>query len=306
MLALQWIQKNIHNFGGNPRKVLLSGFSAGGASVQFHYFSPLSRGLFAAGVSHSGFALNPWMVTNNPREQFEKFCAMLNCKFNDLPDSIGCLKAVPAADLTRLIANFSDSFFTPTPGMPFAVVVEQQGEAFLEDLPINLMERDDFAKVPWLTTVTEEDGLYPVAECLRIERCFEELNGRWATICKGFSAKNVSAQILEEYFGDSPIDESHFKELTQLYTDRYFYYDLGKAVQGLFRKTPTFVAIYKFKAQFGFGELLAGRTGRTGVAHGDDVTLLFKTPLRDNHPLSLDEEDMGAKLLELYDALLNG
>lgn len=44
VLALQWIQTNIKNFGGNPKSVTLDGFSAGGASVHYHYLSPLSEG----------------------------------------------------------------------------------------------------------------------------------------------------------------------------------------------------------------------------------------------------------------------
>lgn len=46
-LALQWIQKNIHAFGGNPGSVTITGMSAGGASVHYHYLSPRSSGLFA-------------------------------------------------------------------------------------------------------------------------------------------------------------------------------------------------------------------------------------------------------------------
>jgi juvenile-hormone esterase len=42
--ALQWIQNNIEHFGGNKNKVTLFGQSAGGASVHFHMFNPLSRG----------------------------------------------------------------------------------------------------------------------------------------------------------------------------------------------------------------------------------------------------------------------
>lgn len=42
--ALAWIQRNIRYFGGNPGSVTISGMSAGGASVQYHYFSPKSVG----------------------------------------------------------------------------------------------------------------------------------------------------------------------------------------------------------------------------------------------------------------------
>ena len=45
-LALEWVQENIRNFGGNPGAVTLSGDSAGASSVAIHMTSNKSRGLF--------------------------------------------------------------------------------------------------------------------------------------------------------------------------------------------------------------------------------------------------------------------
>jgi carboxylesterase type B len=42
--ALRWIRENIEAFGGNPQSVTLTGNSAGGASVHYHYISPQSHG----------------------------------------------------------------------------------------------------------------------------------------------------------------------------------------------------------------------------------------------------------------------
>lgn len=46
VLALKWVQKNIRSFGGNPKSVTIDGFSAGAASVHYHYLSPLSKGKY--------------------------------------------------------------------------------------------------------------------------------------------------------------------------------------------------------------------------------------------------------------------
>ena len=51
--ALQWVQRNIAAFGGNPSNVTIFGESAGGGSVMVHLTSPLSRGLFHRAILQS-------------------------------------------------------------------------------------------------------------------------------------------------------------------------------------------------------------------------------------------------------------
>ena len=51
--ALQWVQRNIASFGGNPKAVTIFGESAGGGSVMAHLTSPLSRGLFIRAIMQS-------------------------------------------------------------------------------------------------------------------------------------------------------------------------------------------------------------------------------------------------------------
>lgn len=56
--ALQWIQRNVQAFGGDPKNLILFGESAGGASVHALLNSPLAQGLFQKAIIESGGGRN--------------------------------------------------------------------------------------------------------------------------------------------------------------------------------------------------------------------------------------------------------
>jgi para-nitrobenzyl esterase len=52
--ALEWVQENIAQFGGDPGRVTIGGQSAGGGSVLTLLATPRANGLFRAAISESG------------------------------------------------------------------------------------------------------------------------------------------------------------------------------------------------------------------------------------------------------------
>jgi para-nitrobenzyl esterase len=52
--ALQWVQRNVRSFGGDPAKVTVAGESAGAVSIGCLLASPMAKGLFRRAILQSG------------------------------------------------------------------------------------------------------------------------------------------------------------------------------------------------------------------------------------------------------------
>ncbi|KAF2093412.1 alpha/beta-hydrolase [Rhizodiscina lignyota] len=117
-LALDWVYRNIHFFGGDPEKIAINGASAGALSVDA-IMTTYTRGShppFRAGIMESGqysipvvFGLN---VDSTPA--WAALAALLNCSTAPGSSNLTCIRKAPATTIRDIIEEY-DLFFDPTP-----------------------------------------------------------------------------------------------------------------------------------------------------------------------------------------------
>ncbi|KZC10653.1 Venom carboxylesterase-6 [Dufourea novaeangliae] len=292
-MALRWVSENIEWFGGDPNKVTLVGLSAGGASVHYHYLSPMSAGLFQGGISVSGTAFDCWTQTENPLEKAKQVAALMGCSTINRKEMVRCLRYRPSRPLVDSAHEFMRFYYNPF--TPFGPVPEKLGDQpFIDRAPVEIVNSGGVQDVPWITSVTSEEGLYPVAEFIAIPEALKRLDENWDLLAPHFLDYNytlpkekhveVARLIKQHYIGTKKIDETTTKPLVQMAGDRFFTVDSQTAarMQAKVNTQPVWYYYYSYRAANSLSDCMSKTQNNYGVSHGDDAYAVLDTPFMDS------------------------
>lgn len=156
IFALRWVQKNIHNFGGDPANITIFGESGGGKSVCALLASPLARGLFHRAIIQSGGCpsnlrkLRDSAERESAEAQGERFVRAIGCA--RAPDVLACLRSKTVQEILNTLPGEA-SILSTAEKWDFTV----DGYA-LPDSPGRALESGNFHNVPLIAGTTGNEA----------------------------------------------------------------------------------------------------------------------------------------------------
>lgn len=230
---LRWIKNNIASFGGNPKDVTISGYSAGASAADLLILSKSAKGLFNKVIIDSGSNIATFAIQSDPIANAKMHARSLN--FTDVDDIYALEKFYKTASYRTLSLN---AFFTRKDStFVFSPCVERDtgNEIFLDDSPTNILKKGEYEKVPMLYGFTNMDGLLRIS---LFEMWKIAMNDKFSDFLPAdlvFESdkqkEEVAAQIKVLYFGKNPVGSDNILEYVAFFTDVMFVTPALRSVQ---------------------------------------------------------------------------
>ncbi|CAD5118434.1 DgyrCDS7143 [Dimorphilus gyrociliatus] len=295
-LALQWVQDNIENFGGDKDKVTIFGQSAGASSAGLLTLAPSTKNLFAQAILESGADLNIWAYNEDlqkPWTYTAEVAKKLNCTRPNDQEMMDCLRTIDA-DVLR-----QNQGFTCTPGfycLGFTPVVD--GEFIPKD-PYEIRESGEAKKCPMIVGQTTEDGslytasLVPVANDgpMNMTVWIREMRKLTERFSVAFPNRSEDAVKLQQWYyrnWDEPEDEeANRQKFNEISTDFGWGFTQDYQARIISKDSDIFMFLLGYRSDNSYDTLPAW----LGVMHNAELPYVWGyTYLNENPEVQEDQE----------------
>ncbi|XP_043467867.1 esterase FE4-like [Leptopilina heterotoma] len=279
LLALKWIQSEIHNFGGDPKQVTLFGESAGAASITLHAISEQSKDLFQKYILQSGNLLSPWAYRDNKAQKLHLrgIAGLLFCPYLFSKNLVKCMRRRSMRSIMLINSPFRFIAWTPTnePNI--------EG-AFLTENPAFLVDR--IRDMPFIAGINRNEGLIVTSFLQRfkflttIVKLFSRLIVSFITNFLLSKNENLTEAVNKFYFNWKVIignNKLFMTNATRFLSDAFFFYPQVKMLETLAPRMKNSAYFYNFayRGKFSFTNVTTGSNENIGVSHTDELNYLF-------------------------------
>ena len=307
-MALEWVSRNIHQFGGNAHSVTLMGESAGAVSVGLFLVCDICRGYFHRAILQSGAPHAEWGALSKEEiwQRSKQLVNNMGCNthVHDPTTTLQCMQSKNASD-------FPSADYILAQGIvqfPFVPMVDG---VFIRQDPKEMLRRGDFKKVPLLLGSNSNEATFFMAyytSYFKQERespisLQQYLDSIKSTMFKYYphfpytlNHIGIDAITFQYRNWEKPLDQIELQRSVDKAISDYYFVCKVNGLANAYARTDNKVWYYWFDHRWSANPWAQWM----GVLHADEIWFTFGHPLNSSHVFTEDEKELSRRIMTYW------